>query len=204
MSALMKKILADKLKARKRLAALPFGRKLTLMEKMRDRSLSIASFASESADYEIAARLAGEARRSGKGKPSLADGLLAAIAIRTGATVATQNVGDFKAMGCPCANPLERTRKSIAKARKILQTKLPRRPQGRFLFRNDQNLHRPSFQSLAISFKSSSHFLAISSSGASKPRTFGFASNFSMCFGFDQFPLKDHASIAHPLIPIPA
>jgi predicted nucleic acid-binding protein len=35
----------------------------------RDRILSIASFASESADYEIAARLAGEARRSGKGKP---------------------------------------------------------------------------------------------------------------------------------------
>jgi predicted nucleic acid-binding protein len=77
----------------------------------RDRILSIASFANESADYEIAARLAGEGRRSGRGKPSLADGLLAAIAIRTGATVATRNVGDFKAMGCPCANPLERSRK---------------------------------------------------------------------------------------------
>ena len=77
----------------------------------RDRILSIASFANEAADYEIAARLAGEARRSGKGKPSLADGLVAAIAIRTGATVATRNVGDFNAMGCPCANPLERSRK---------------------------------------------------------------------------------------------
>ena len=77
----------------------------------RDRILSIASFANESADYEIAARLTGEARWSGKDKPSLADGLLAAIAIRTGATVATRNIGDFKAMGCPCANPLERSRK---------------------------------------------------------------------------------------------
>ncbi|HEY5041869.1 MAG TPA: hypothetical protein VIK53_07685 [Verrucomicrobiae bacterium] len=42
MSALMEKILAGKRKARKRLAALPFERKLTLMEKMRDRSLLLA------------------------------------------------------------------------------------------------------------------------------------------------------------------
>ncbi len=38
--------------------------------------------------------------------PSVVDGLLAAIAIRTGATVATRNETDFKAIGCPCANPL--------------------------------------------------------------------------------------------------
>ena len=42
MSVAMEKILASKLKARKRLAALPFDRKLTLMEKMRDRSLLLA------------------------------------------------------------------------------------------------------------------------------------------------------------------
>ncbi len=39
----MEKILADKRKTRKRLAALPFEQKLTLLEKMRDRSLLIAS-----------------------------------------------------------------------------------------------------------------------------------------------------------------
>lgn len=72
----------------------------------RQRIANIASFANEAGDFEVAARLAGEARRNGKGKPSLADGLLAAIAIRTGATVATQNLTDFKAMGCPCKNPL--------------------------------------------------------------------------------------------------
>ena len=43
MSELMKKILADKLKTRKRLANLPFEQKLTLMEKMRDRGLLIAA-----------------------------------------------------------------------------------------------------------------------------------------------------------------
>jgi hypothetical protein len=42
MSALMEKILAGKRKTRKRLAALPFEQKLTLMEKMRDRSLLLA------------------------------------------------------------------------------------------------------------------------------------------------------------------
>ena len=52
------------------------------------------------------AAMAGEARRNGRGKPSLADGLLAAIALRTGATVATRNVADFQAMACPCVNPL--------------------------------------------------------------------------------------------------
>lgn len=72
----------------------------------RSRVVGFASFANETGDFEIAARLAGEARRNGKGKPSVADGLLAAIAIRTGATVATQNLTDFKAMGCPCKNPL--------------------------------------------------------------------------------------------------
>jgi predicted nucleic acid-binding protein len=72
----------------------------------RNRIAGLPSFANDSADFEVAARLAGEARRSGKGNPSLVDGLLAAIAIRTGSTVATRNVGDFAAMGCPCQNPL--------------------------------------------------------------------------------------------------
>jgi predicted nucleic acid-binding protein len=66
----------------------------------------LPSFASDPLDYAKAAALAGEARREGKGKPSLVDGLLAAIALRTGATVATRNITDFKAMGCPCKNPL--------------------------------------------------------------------------------------------------
>jgi predicted nucleic acid-binding protein len=71
-----------------------------------ERMAGLPSFSSESADYAKAAALAGDARRSGKGKPGLIDGLIAAIAIRTGATVATQNTKDFDAMGCPCANPL--------------------------------------------------------------------------------------------------
>ena len=71
-----------------------------------DRIAGLPSFVSDPADYGVAAALAGEARRNGKGKPSLADGLLAAIALRTGATVATRNVTDFRAMACPCANPL--------------------------------------------------------------------------------------------------
>jgi predicted nucleic acid-binding protein len=73
----------------------------------RQRIAGLASFANEAADFERAARLAGEARRRGKGAPSLADGLLAALALRTGATVATRNVTDFAAMGCPCQNPLD-------------------------------------------------------------------------------------------------
>jgi toxin FitB len=73
----------------------------------RDRISKLASFPCETADYEKAAQMAGEARRQGKGKPSLADGLLAAIALRTGATVATRNVTDFTAMGCPCDDPLK-------------------------------------------------------------------------------------------------
>ena len=71
-----------------------------------DRIAGLPSFASDPADYGAAAAMAGEARRSGKAKPSLADGLLAAIALRTGATVATRNVTDFQAMACPCVNPL--------------------------------------------------------------------------------------------------
>ncbi len=66
----------------------------------------LPSFSSEAADYSLAAARAGDARRAGKGKPGLIDGLIAAIALRTGATVATQNLKDFEAMGCPCANPL--------------------------------------------------------------------------------------------------
>jgi len=65
------------------------------------------SFGSAPADYAMAATLAGEARRLGKGKPGLIDGLLAAIALRTAAKVATRNISDFIAMGCPCENPLK-------------------------------------------------------------------------------------------------
>ena len=72
-----------------------------------DRIAHLPSFASDPADYAKAASLAGESRRLGKGKPGLVDGLLAAIALRTGAKVATRNIADFKAMGCPCENPLE-------------------------------------------------------------------------------------------------
>ena len=66
----------------------------------------LPSFSNEHADFETAARMAGEARRLGRGKPSLADALLAAIALRTGATVATKNLKDFLPMGVPAKNPL--------------------------------------------------------------------------------------------------
>jgi predicted nucleic acid-binding protein len=79
----------------------------------RDRIARIPSFPNEPADYETAARMAGEARRLGRGKPSLADGLLGAIALRTGAVVATQNLKDFEAMGIPSENPLL-TQQSLA------------------------------------------------------------------------------------------
>ena len=72
-----------------------------------DRIAHISSFASEPTDYAKAAGLAGEARRLGKGKPGLIDGLIAAIAMRIGAKVATRNIADFTAMGCSCENPLE-------------------------------------------------------------------------------------------------
>ena len=71
------------------------------------RVASLVSLANDPADYETAARMAGEARRSGKGSPGVVDGLLAAIALRTGSKVATRNVRHFQAMGCACANPLE-------------------------------------------------------------------------------------------------
>ena len=74
----------------------------------KDRIAGLASLANLPEDFETAGRIAGEARRLGKGKPSAVDGLLAAIALRTGATVATRNETDFKAMGCPCRNPLSR------------------------------------------------------------------------------------------------
>lgn len=73
----------------------------------RDRISGMASLPNEVADYETAARLAGEARRQGKGKPGIVDGLLAAVALRTTATLATRNLTDFTAMGVPCQNPLE-------------------------------------------------------------------------------------------------
>jgi predicted nucleic acid-binding protein len=71
-----------------------------------ERIARLPSLSSESIDFATAAALAGNARRIGKGKPGLIDGLIAAIAVRTGATVATQNTKDFSAMGCPCENPL--------------------------------------------------------------------------------------------------
>ena len=71
-----------------------------------DRMSGLPSFCSEPADYAKAATMAGDARRRTQGKPGLIDGLIAAIAIRTGATVATQNTKDFGAMGCPSKNPL--------------------------------------------------------------------------------------------------
>jgi len=73
----------------------------------RERISKLASLPSEVGDYETAARVAGEARRQGQGKPGIVDGLLAAVALRTGATIATRNLTDFKAMGVPCENPLE-------------------------------------------------------------------------------------------------
>jgi predicted nucleic acid-binding protein len=71
-----------------------------------ERISGLPSFSSEPGDYARAAALAGDARRKGMGKPGLIDGLIAAIAFRTGGTVATQNTKDFEAMSCPCANPL--------------------------------------------------------------------------------------------------
>jgi predicted nucleic acid-binding protein len=50
----------------------------------RHRIAGLASLSCEVADYETGARLVGEARRKGKGNPSLVDGLLAAIALRKG------------------------------------------------------------------------------------------------------------------------
>jgi predicted nucleic acid-binding protein len=68
---------------------------------------ALPSLSNEPSDYKHAAHIAGEARRKQRGFPSIADGLLAAIALRTGATVATKNLRDFKGMDCPCQNPLE-------------------------------------------------------------------------------------------------
>lgn len=76
------------------------------MEFYSDRISKLSSLPCEPSDFAKGAMLAGEARRGGRGSPSLIDGLIAAIAIRTGATVATRNTTDFAAMGCPCANPL--------------------------------------------------------------------------------------------------
>jgi hypothetical protein len=43
MSEMMKKILADKARTRKRLAALPFDKKLAILERMRDRNIAIST-----------------------------------------------------------------------------------------------------------------------------------------------------------------
>lgn len=89
--------------------AVPDGTKRQRGEEFyRNHIAKLPSFPCEPLDYEKAAQMAGEARRQGKGKPSVVDGLLAAIALRTGATVATRNVADFAAMGCPCQDPLQK------------------------------------------------------------------------------------------------
>ena len=66
----------------------------------------LPSLPSDPSDYAKAAQLAGDARRTGKGSPGLVDGLIAALALRTSATVATRNTRDINAMNCPCFNPL--------------------------------------------------------------------------------------------------
>jgi predicted nucleic acid-binding protein len=66
----------------------------------------LPSLSSEPNDFAQAAELAGRARRTGKGAPGLVDGLIAAIALRTSATIATRNTRDFAAMNCACFNPL--------------------------------------------------------------------------------------------------
>lgn len=73
----------------------------------RDIISALPSLPNEEEDYARGAQMAGDARRAQKGLPSLVDSLIAAIALRTGATVATRNIKDFKAMGCPCENPVE-------------------------------------------------------------------------------------------------
>jgi predicted nucleic acid-binding protein len=79
-----------------------------------DRIAALPCYSSEPSDYAKAAALAGDARRSGKGKPGLIDGLIAAIAIRKRAKVATQNTKDFEAMGVPlCKSVLGRSMASI-------------------------------------------------------------------------------------------
>jgi predicted nucleic acid-binding protein len=71
------------------------------------RISGMQSLPNEAQDYPKAAELAGDARRLGKGSPGLIDGLIAAVAMRLGATVATRNIRDFQAMGCACQNPLQ-------------------------------------------------------------------------------------------------
>lgn len=56
-------------------------------------------------DFRQAARLIGEAIFNSKAKPSLADGLIAACALRTNRVVWTMDETDFKAMGCVTRNP---------------------------------------------------------------------------------------------------
>jgi predicted nucleic acid-binding protein len=60
-------------------------------------------------DFPEAARLIGEAIFNGTAKPSFADGLIAAVARRTGRTVWTTDETDFKAMGCDTFNPWAKT-----------------------------------------------------------------------------------------------
>lgn len=56
-------------------------------------------------DFREAARLIGEAIFNSRAKPSFADGLIAACALRTGRIVWTADEYDFKAMGCTTFNP---------------------------------------------------------------------------------------------------
>jgi predicted nucleic acid-binding protein len=55
-----------------------------------------------------------KARRLGKGSPGFVGGLLAALALRTGAKVATQNVKNLTAMGCLWENSLKKSARRAA------------------------------------------------------------------------------------------
>jgi toxin FitB len=90
-----------------------FGVHCVRSEKLKQRGLRfyadtlspIPSVSHEPQDFIEGARLAGEARRAGSGKPGLADGLIAATALRLAIGVATRNLKDFEAMGVECADP---------------------------------------------------------------------------------------------------
>ncbi len=56
-------------------------------------------------DFSEAARLIGEAIFASAAKPSFPDGLIAAVARRTGRIVWTADETDFQALGCQTFNP---------------------------------------------------------------------------------------------------
>jgi hypothetical protein len=68
-----------------------------------ERIAGLPSFASEPADYAKAAALAGDARRTGQGKPGLIDGSIASHWSDGGHA----EYEGLRRDGLPCANPLE-------------------------------------------------------------------------------------------------